>query len=309
MTGYRPPVNTSEFRTREHRIRELGGTIPPSVRESRAVTLWRPGQLLLYAALLLGAVFSLAPMVWMLSASLMPTGEANTYPPRLFPSRITFEHYTALFTRLNVGQALVNSLIISTSVTVLSLFVNAMAGYAFAKLRFRGRDRTFRWLTLGLVIPTQVAMLPLFLLLKELYLINTYAGVIIPGLASIFGIFLVRQYALSIPDDLLDAARMDGAGELRVFWSVVLPVIRPILATLSIWTFLATWNDFLWPLVVLSDGRRYTLPVALANLVGEHVQDTELMMAGSVVTILPVLLVFLALQRYYIRGVTAGSVK
>ena len=152
-------------------------------------------------------------------------------------------------------------------------------------------------------------MLPLFLMMKEVHLVNTYWGVIIPGLASIFGIFLVRQYALSIPDDLLDAARMDGAGELRIFWSVVLPVIRPILATLSIWTFLATWNDFLWPLVVLSDSRRYTLPVALAGLVGEHVQDTELMMAGAVVTVIPVLIVFLALQRYYIRGVTAGSVK
>jgi multiple sugar transport system permease protein len=132
---------------------------------------------------------------------------------------------------------------------------------------------------------------------------------VIPGLASIFGIFLVRQYALSIPDDLLDAARVDGAGEFRLFWSVVLPVVRPILATLSIWTFLATWNDFMWPLIVLSDDRRYTLPVALANLVGEHVQDTELMMAGSVLTVLPVLVVFLVLQRYYIQGVMAGSVK
>ena len=159
------------------------------------------------------------------------------------------------------------------------------------------------------MIPTQVAMLPLFLLMKQLGLINTYWGVIIPGMASIFGIFLIRQYALSLPDDLLDAARIDGAGEFRVYWSVVLPVIRPILATLAIWTFLATWNDFMWPLIVLSDERRYTLPVALANLSGEHVMDTELMMAGSVLTVLPVLLVFLFLQRYYIQGVMAGSVK
>lgn len=262
-----------------------------------------------YLALAIGSVIALGPLLWMLSASVMATGEASTYPPRFIPHSITFEHYRTLFTRLNVGHALLNSIIIATSVTVLSLFINAAAGYAFAKLRFRGRERTFRLLMLGLLIPTQVAMFPLFLLLKELHLVNTYWGVIIPGLASIFGIFLVRQYAMSIPDDLLDAARMDGASELRVFWSVVLPVIRPILATLSIWTFLATWNDFLWPLVVLSDDRHYTLPVALASLVGEHVQDTELMMAGSVVTVLPVLIVFLALQRYYISGVTAGSVK
>ena len=138
----------------------------------------------------------------------------------------------------------------------------------------------FRALALGLVIPVQVSMLPLFLLMKWLGLVNTYWGVIIPGMASIFGIFLIRQYALSIPEDLLDAARVDGASELRIYRSVVLPVIAPILATLAIWTFLATWNDFMWPLIVLSDERRFTLPVALAGLSGEHVQDTELMMAG-----------------------------
>ena len=152
-------------------------------------------------------------------------------------------------------------------------------------------------------------MLPLFLLMKQLGLINSYWGVIIPGMASIFGIFLIRQYAQSIPDDLLDAARMDGAGEFRIYTSIVLPTIVPILATMAIWTFLSTWNDFMWPLIVLSDERRYTLPVALANLVGEHVQDTELMMAGSVLTIMPVMLVFLFLQRYYIQGVMVGSVK
>jgi len=184
-----------------------------------------------------------------------------------------------------------------------------LAGYAFAKLRFRGRDRLFRVLSTGLVLPVQVAMLPLFLLLKNMGLINTYWGVIIPGLASIFGIFLVRQYALAIPDEMLDAARVDGASEFRIFLSIVIPGIMPILATLSIWTFLATWNDFMWPLIVLADASHYTLPVALANLSGEHVQDTELMMAGSVLTVIPVMVVFLFLQRYYIQGVMAGSVK
>ncbi len=152
-------------------------------------------------------------------------------------------------------------------------------------------------------------MLPLFLLFKELGLVNTYAAVIIPGISSIFAIFLVRQYLLALPDDLLDAARIDGASELRIYLSIVLPVTTPILATLAIWTFLATWNDFMWPLIVLSDGSMYTLPVALANLVGEHAQDTELMMAGSVLTVLPVMLVFLLLQRYYVQGITAGSLK
>ena len=264
---------------------------------------------LLHAALVLGAALALLPMVWMVSASLMPAGEAASFPPRLLPRTVTFEHYEALFTRLELGRYLVNSALVAFTVTALSLVVNSMAGYAFAKLRFRGRDRAFRLLATGLVVPVQVAMLPLFLLMKELALINSYRRVIIPSLASNFGIFLVRQYAHSIPDELLDAARMDGASELRLYWSVVLPVIAPILATLAIWTFLTTWNDFMWPLIVLSDDSRYTLPVALASLVGEHVQDVELMMAGSVLTVLPVLLVFLVLQRYYIQGIMAGSVK
>ncbi|HEX8904791.1 MAG TPA: carbohydrate ABC transporter permease [Longimicrobiaceae bacterium] len=264
---------------------------------------------LLHAALILGAVAALTPMVWMVSASLMPTGQASTYPPKLFPSTVTLSHYADLFTRLSLGHYLLNSALIAFAVTAVSLVINSMAGYAFAKLRFRGRERAFHALVTGLIIPVQVSMLPLFLLMKQLGLVNTYWGVIIPSLASIFGIFLIRQYAVSIPDELLDAARIDGASELRIYTSIVVPVIRPILATLAIWTFLTTWNDFMWPLVVLSDQRRYTLPVALASLVGEHVQDTELMMAGSVLTVFPVLLVFLVLQRYYIEGVMLGSVK
>jgi len=269
----------------------------------------RIAPLALHAALILGALIALFPLFWMVSASFMQTGMANQYPPHFLPRHPTFAHYREIFTRLSMGRFVLNSAIISLLVTGLSLFINSAAGYAFAKLRFRGRDKLFRGLMLGLVVPVQVAMLPLFLLFKEMRLINTYWGVIIPSLASIFGIFLIRQYTLDIPDDLLDAARIDGASEFRIYRSVVLPVIVPILATLAIWTFLTTWNDFMWPLIVLSDQSKMTLPVALANLAGEHVQDTELMMAGSVVTVLPVLLVFLFLQRYYVQGIMSGSVK
>ena len=269
----------------------------------------RLAPLALHAALILGALLALFPLLWMVSASFMQTGMANQYPPHLLPRHPTFAHYREIFTRLSMGRFVLNSANISLIVTGLSLFINSAAGYAFAKLRFRGRDQLFRGLMLGLVVPVQVAMLPLFLLFKEMRLINTYWGVIIPSLASIFGIFLIRQYTLDIPDDLLDAARIDGASELRIYRSVVLPVIVPILATLAIWTFLTTWNDFMWPLIVLSDQSKMTLPVALASLAGEHVQDTELMMAGSVVTVLPVLLVFLFLQRYYVQGIMSGSVK
>lgn len=277
-----------------------------------SVPPWRRARLAsagLTVMLVVGGLLALAPLLWMLSASLMATGEATTFPPPLLPRRPTLAHYADLFGRLALGRYALNSLLVATVTTIGSLAINSAAGYAFAKLRFRGRDRTFRVLAAGLAIPVQVAMLPLFLLVKALGLVNSYAGVVIPGLASIFGIFLVRQYALAIPDDLLDAARIDGAGEWRVFGLIVLPTIRPVLATLGLWTFLATWNDFMWPLIILSDERRYTLPVALAGLVGEHAQDVELMMAGAVVTVLPVLVLFLLLQRYFVEGVTEGSVK
>jgi multiple sugar transport system permease protein len=263
----------------------------------------------LHLALALGAVLTLAPLLWMVSASFMSAGEANDFPPRLLPRVFTLQNYVVLFTRLDLARSFFNSALVATSATLVSLLVNSMAGYAFAKLRFRGREHAFQVLLAALVIPAQVGMLPLFLLLKALGLVNTYAGVVVPFMAGVFGIFMIRQYALSIPDDLLDAARVDGAGEARIFLTIVVPVIRPILVTLAVFTFLSAWNDFLWPLIVLSDEAKYTLPVALASLSGEHVQDTELMMAGSVLTVLPVVVLFVALQRAYIRGVMMGSVK
>jgi multiple sugar transport system permease protein len=269
----------------------------------------RAQTILIYSMLIGGVVATLAPLLWMVSASFMPAGEATAVPPRWWPSHFTLEQYRALFTRMNVGRHAASSALVATATTLISLGLNSMAGYAFAKLRFAGRDRIFAALLGALVIPSQVAMLPLFLLLKELGLVNTYLGVIIPGMASVFGIFLVRQYALSIPDSLLDAARIDGAGELRIYWELVLPFCKPVLVTLAVFTFLGTWNDFLWPLIVLADDDLYTLPVALANLLGEHVQDTELMMAGSVLTVLPVLGLFVALQRYYIAGIMSGALK
>jgi multiple sugar transport system permease protein len=264
---------------------------------------------LIHLALVTLAGLTLVPLLWMVTASLLPTGTAMAVPPRLLPWPLTLQHYGALFTRLHLARSFANSVVLACAVTLLSVLLNSMAGYAFAKLRFAGRDRLFGILLAALVIPAQVTMLPLFLMLKSMNVINTYWAVIIPGMASIFGIFLVRQYALSIPDSLLDAARIDGAGEWRIYWSLVVPSCKPILVTLAIFTFMASWNDFLWPLVVLTDDSMYTLPVALANLVGEHVQDAELMMAGAVLTVLPVVIVFVALQRYYVAGILSGSLK
>ena len=260
-------------------------------------------------ALVLLALATALPLLWMVSASLMPTGEALSLPPRLVPSRPTLEHYRALVERLDRGRNLANSALPATAITAVSLLCNSLAGYAFAKLRFRGRSRLFSLLIATLIVPPQVTVLPLFLEIRGLGLVNSFGGVLVAGIATVFGIFLIRQFALGIPDELLDAARLDGASEVRIYFELVLPLLRPILVTLGVFTFLSAWNDFMWPLIVLTDESKYTLPLALANLSGEHVQDTELMMAGAVVTVLPVLLLFLALQRHYLEGILMGSVK
>jgi multiple sugar transport system permease protein len=266
-------------------------------------------QYILMGLVIILAVATIMPLLWMISASFMPAGEASVYPPRYLPSHFTLLHYVTLFTRLTLTRYFLNSAFLSIVVTFISLFLNSMAGYGFAKYRFRGKDKLFGFLVTTMVVPAQVTTLPLFLMLNKMGFINTYMGIIIPGLTSVFGIFLIRQFMLSIPDSLIEAAQLDGAGDFKIYRSLILPLCKPILITLGIFTFMGTWNDFLWPLIVLTDDSMYTLPVALANLSGEHVQDTELMMAGSVVTILPVMILFFALQKYYMNGLMGGSLK
>ena len=268
----------------------------------------RVESVLVNGALALLAAATLFPLVWMVSASLMAAGEASTFPPPLWPADPGLHHYRELFDK-GIGRQALNSLFISVAATALSLAFNLCAGYAFAKLHFAGREQIFRALLAALVIPGQVAMMPLFLMLKQMGLVNSYAGALVPWLAGVFGIFLVRQYAQTIPDDIIEAARLDGASELSIFTLVVLPLLKPIVVTLAVLVFLGSWNDFMWPLIVLTDRELQTLPVALAGLSREHVQDTELMMAGSVLTVLPVLLLFLVLQRHYMKGLLMGSGK
>jgi len=274
--------------------------------------------ILLNLAVAAFAILTTIPLLWMVSVSLMPGGEANRFPPPFLPSHITFEHYRdLLFGRWVEGAhfdyriipALVNSLVLASLATVISLCLTIPAGYAFAKLHFRGRARALQLLLAAAVIPAQVAMLPQFLLLQKLGLVNTYLGAMLPQLAGIYATLYTRQSVLGIPDEMLDAARVDGASEWQIFVRVVVPLLRPVIVTLGLFAFLASWGDFLWPLIILTDQMSYTLPVALAAISREHAQDGELMMAGAVVTTLPVLLIFLALQRYYISGLLGGGVK
>ena len=189
------------------------------------------------------AALSLFPLLWMVSVSFMPAGASSTIPTPVVPGTVTLDNYRTLFGNVGMGRYLLNSLAIAVLATLISVSFNVMAGYAFAKLRFRGRDAIFKVLLGALVIPGQVAMLPLFLMLKPLGLINSYGGAIVPAMASIFGIFLVRQFARNIPDDLLEAARIDGASEVRIFLTIIIPLLGPVLATLAIFSFLGSWND------------------------------------------------------------------
>ena len=274
--------------------------------------------ILVNGAIALLTAVTLLPLAWMVTVSFMPRGESSRFPPPFWPSRWSGENYYELLVRrmidgawfdYRIMPALWNSVLIAVISTALGLLLTVPAGYAFAKLRFTGRERLLRLLIAALVVPGQVAMLPLFLMFKELGLVNSYAGVILPSLAGIFAILFVRQATLRIPDEMLDAARLDGASEARIFVSIVLPLLMPIVVTLALFMFLGSWNDFLWPLIVLSDQHKYTLPVAVAGIVREHAADAELMMAAAVVTTLPVLALFVALQRFYMRGLLGGSVK
>ncbi|WP_010164902.1 carbohydrate ABC transporter permease [Sphingomonas sp. PAMC 26617] len=274
------------------------------------------GSLLRTALVALLALVAVLPLLWMVNVSLMAPGTAATFPPPFWPARPTLANYRELLlphpgglTSYHILPALGNSVVLASLTTVLSLLLCVPAGYAFAKLHFWGRARMLQALLALAVVPAQVAMLPLFLMLKSAGLVNTYAGVLAPWLAGVYGVLFIRQATLAIPDEMLDAARIDGASEARIFLSVVLPLLRPVVVTLALFAFLASWSDFLWPLIAITDQQHYTLPVALAAISREHGGDTELMMAGAVVTTLPVLLLFLALQRYYFTGILGGSIK
>ncbi len=278
----------------------------------------KPRTILANTAVVALTALTIAPLVYMVIVSFMPRGESSNLPTPLWPSHWSLENYHELLVRrlidgawfdYRIVPALFNSVAIAAISTLLGLLLTVPAGYAFAKLRFRGRERLLKILIASLVVPGQVAMLPLFLIFKQLGLVNSYAGVILPSLAGIFAILFVRQATLAIPDEMIDAARIDGASETRIFVTIVLPLLTPIVVTLALFMFLGSWNDFLWPLIVLADQHLYTLPVAVAAIAREHSADGELMMAAAVVTTMPVLLLFLAMQRYYLTGLLGGSVK
>ena len=278
----------------------------PKMKRLVADTLASGG---LHFLLTITAAATLLPFFWMWSTSFKSGGGLVTYPPTWMPQEPTLQCYVQLIKEVNFLLHFRNSVLVSVSITVLSLFINSMAGYAFAKHRFRHRDKLFSFLLATMMVPGQLTMIPVFLLLKKLGLLNSYLGLIVPVSANVFGIFLIRQFMMSIPNDLIESARIDGCSEFRIYWSVVLPLCRPVLATLGIFTFMGSWNDFLWPLIVMVREEGYTLPVALANLNGQHPTDFGLLMAAAVMVVLPVIAVFIAAQKYVIQGIATTGLK
>ncbi len=263
-----------------------------------------------YLILGVGLIVVMSPFLWMALSSVKSEGEIRRVPPTWWPEAPTLDNFRDLFARLDFPQFFSNSTLVAVVVTLGNLVFCSMLGYVLAKSDFAGKKLLFRVVLGTLMIPGMVTLVPLFVLVANMGLVNTYGGLILPFLAAPFGVFLMRQFFQSIPDELIDAARVDGASEARIFAQIVMPLAKPALATLAILTFLGSWNNFLWPLVVATTEDKYTLPVALALYsTGQNQTDYGLLLAGAVVVVVPVLIVFLLLQRYFVQGVAMTGIK
>ncbi len=286
--------------------RDLPTDAPTSGRGPRA----EHGGWWIYLLLFLGVILLVGPFVWMVLGSIKTTGELRQVPPTWLPQNPTLANYEDLFSRLNFVGYFFNSTVVAVAVTIGNIVFCSMLGYALAKLTFPGKRVLFAVVLATLMIPGVVTFMPLFVLVANMGLVNTHAGLILPFLVGAFGVFLMRQFIAGIPDELLDAARVDGAGEHYIFWRIIIPLCGPAIATLGILTFLGSWNSFLWPLVVATSETMYTLPVAIALFAtGQQETNIALLMAGSVVVIVPVLIVFIALQRYFTQGIAMTGIK
>ncbi|MHA7298288.1 carbohydrate ABC transporter permease [Pseudarthrobacter sp. MDT3-1] len=265
---------------------------------------------LIYAALLVAVTATLLPFAWMLLGAFKTQGELLRRPITWWPEQPTLENFLVWFTELQIGTFFLNSVVVAVFTVLGNLLFCSMVGYALAKMDFPGKRFLFLLVMVMLMVPGVVTFVPLFVLVSKLGMVSTYPALILPFLAAPMGVFLMRQFIAGIPDSLIEAARIDGAGELRTFLRIVMPLCGPPLATLGILTFLGSWNNFLWPLVVAQSEEMYTLPVALSLYsTGQNATDYGLLLAGSVLVITPIILLFVALQKYFIQGVAATGIK
>ena len=258
--------------------------------------------------LAIGAVITAFPFIWMIASSFKPQSESIDYPPTILPQAPTVEYYLTLFTELDFGRYLVNTLAV-VAIGMVGLVLMAMAGYAFAKFEFRGKRWMFFLVLATMMVPIQVTMIPTYLILNQMKLTNTLIGIALPTLVGGFSIFLFRQFMSTIPTEMLEAARLDGAGEWRTFWQIVLPMSKPILAVQIVLTFIAGWNSFLWPLIIASDQNLYTLSVGLSLLNQQLAVNPSLQMAAASVMVIPILIVFVVFQRFVIQGFALSGLK
>lgn len=250
-------------------------------------------QIVVHLILIIWLLISVIPFLWMLSTSFKGPGEIFLFPPKWIPKNPTLKNYKDLFQQMNFGRPFLNSIIVSLSTTFLSVVLATMAGYGFAKFNFKNKNVLFLIILGTVMVPGQITMIPVFLLLTKLNLLNTYWGLILPALANAFNIFFMRQFISGIPDELIEAAKMDGANEGWIFFKVILPLSKPAMAAITIFTFTGSWNNFLWPLIIATDESMYTLPVAISVLGGQYTENIAMQMAGSVIVILPLIIVFL----------------
>ena len=273
----------------------------------RSLLRWRTALLTLCVLLISAAM--LLPLVWMVFTSLKPETEIVQFPPKLLPHTFTFQHYADVWNRIPFARLYLNTIVFAGGVTVLSLLFDSMTAYALARLNFRGRNVMFVLILVMLMLPFQVTLVPLYDLLANLGWTDTLHGLIVPRATNAFGIFFLRQFFLSLPKDLEEAARIDGAGEFRIYRGIVLPLAGPALLTLALFHFMYNWNDLLWPLLINQDASKQTLPSGLAQFMGQHVVEYGLLMAASVMALMPVIVFFLLIQRRFVEGVATTGIK
>ncbi|EJA0905638.1 carbohydrate ABC transporter permease [Listeria monocytogenes] len=268
----------------------------------------RGAQIAVITILTVGGFFMILPFIWMVLSSLKTDAEILKIPPTIWPETFTLDNFTKLFTEMDFAIYLKNTLII-VFFSFFGLFLNAMAGYGFAKFKFKGKNKLFYLVLATMMIPGQVTMIPVYLLLNAAGLTNTMTGIVLPGLVGAFRIFLFRQFMSTISDDLLEAARLDGASEFYIFWRIVIPISRPVLAVQGILTFIAGWNSFLWPLIIANDEKFYTLSVGLQLLKGQYGSNYALQMAGATFMVIPIILIFMTFQKYILKGFNVSGMK
>lgn len=281
----------------------------PGARRRRRASAPRAATWLLAITSVVIGLLMLLPIIWMVFTAFKPESDIVSYPPTLWPRELTLEHFVDVWERIPFARLYVNTIVFAGSVTLISLLFDSMAAYALARLPFKGRGIVFVAILLLLMLPFQVTLIPLYDMLNGMGLTNTLPGLIIPRMTNAFGIFFLTQFFLSLPKDLEEAARVDGASEWRIYWGIIMPLARPALLTLGLFHFQYNWNDLLWPLVMSSSVETSTLPAGLALFMGQHVVEYGLLMAGSLLALLPVIIFFLLIQRSFVAGIATTGLK